>query len=81
MHGQPSIGSFWKSGVCRVTRESLRQSIWCWALRGGHFSARRLPFARDQEVDIANLAMRLWLWNNHKVDIAEPDENNARESN
>ena len=81
MHVQLSIGSFWKPAVCRVTRESLRQSIWCWGLRGGNSSARRLPFAKDQEVDIAKLAMGLWPWNNQEVEIVELDEINAHESN
>ena len=81
MHVQPSIGSFWKRGVSRANRVRLGPSIWCWALKGGHSFARRLPFAKDQEVDIANLAMMLWLWNNHQVEIVEPDEINAHESN
>jgi hypothetical protein len=30
-----------------------------------------VPFADGQEVDIANLAMMLWFWNNHQVEIHE----------
>lgn len=33
-----------------------------------------VPFANGQEVDIANLAMMLRLWNNHRVGMQEATE-------